>query len=104
MLVGNLESGVVEDKSKIPRGEESSTFTKAGNGHWREPIFPLRNQAARRLRPLARRRLRTWRPLAVAIRARKPCVRLRFNTLGWNVLFMVAISLNVPHCNAWGEK
>lgn len=39
-------------------------------------------QAERRLRPLARRRLRTARPFLVAIRARKPWLRLRFNTLG----------------------
>ena len=32
---------------------------------------------ASRLRPLARRRLSTLRPPGVAIRARKPCVRLR---------------------------
>lgn len=33
-------------------------------------------------RPFARRRLRTSRPALVAIRARKPCVRARFNLLG----------------------
>jgi len=33
-------------------------------------------------RPFARRRLRTRRPALVAIRARKPCVRARFNLLG----------------------
>jgi len=36
-----------------------------------------------RLRPLARRRFSTWRPPGVAIRARKPCVRLRRRLLGW---------------------
>ena len=38
--------------------------------------------AARRLRPLARRRAITARPLLVAMRLRKPCVRLRLRTLG----------------------
>jgi hypothetical protein len=38
---------------------------------------------ARRLRPLARRRFRTWRPFFVAMRARNPCVRLRLILLGW---------------------
>lgn len=31
------------------------------------------------------------RPLRVAMRARKPCVRLRLRLLGWKVLFMVAV-------------
>jgi len=39
-------------------------------------------QAARRLRPRARRRASTARPLFVAMRARKPWVRLRLSTLG----------------------
>ena len=39
-------------------------------------------QAARRLRPLARRRLITARQPRVAIRDLKPCVRLRFKLLG----------------------
>lgn len=47
-----------------------------------------RYQAARRLRPLARRLLITCLPPLVAIRARKPWLRFRFNTLGWNVLFI----------------
>jgi hypothetical protein len=48
---------------------------------------PDRNSAAarygeRRLRPLARRRLNTRRPLLVAMRARKPWVRARRTLLG----------------------
>jgi hypothetical protein len=39
-------------------------------------------EAVRRLRPLARRRLRTFRPPGVAMRARNPCVRLRRRLLG----------------------
>lgn len=39
-------------------------------------------QALRRARPLARRALNIARPLRVLMRARKPCVRLRFRTLG----------------------
>lgn len=38
-----------------------------------------------RLRPLARRRARTARPLLVFIRWRKPCVFERRRRLGWNV-------------------
>lgn len=49
---------------------------------------PDRNSAAarygvRRLRPFARRRLNTCRPFLVAMRARKPWVRLRRTLLGW---------------------
>lgn len=40
------------------------------------------DQGVSRARPLARRALSTCRPLLVAIRARKPCVRLRLITLG----------------------
>src|SRR5688572_19567122 len=36
----------------------------------------------RRARPFARRLARTFRPAAVAMRARKPCVRLRCKLLG----------------------
>jgi hypothetical protein len=48
-------------------------------------------QAARRLRPFARRRLIMARPFLVAMRERKPWVRLRLSTLGWKVLFIVRI-------------
>ncbi len=40
------------------------------------------NQGISFLRPLARRRARILRPFAVAIRARKPCVRARRTLLG----------------------
>src|SRR5262249_39088070 len=42
-------------------------------------------QGVRRLRPLARRAASTLRPPTVFILARKPCVRLRLTTEGWNV-------------------
>jgi hypothetical protein len=45
------------------------------------------SQDARRARPLARRALMILRPLFVAMRARKPCVRARLRRLGWKVLF-----------------
>lgn len=45
-------------------------------------------QTASRLRPFARRRDSTSRPPLVAMRARKPCVRLRCRLLGWYVRFM----------------
>lgn len=49
-------------------------------------------QAVRRLRPLARRRLSTSLPLAVAMRALNPWVRLRLILLGWKVRFMVLLA------------
>ena len=39
------------------------------------------------LRPLARRREMTARPLLVFIRVRKPCVFERWRRFGWNVRF-----------------
>src|SRR3989442_15471030 len=42
---------------------------------------------ATRLRPFARRREITARPLLVFIRVRKPCVFERRRRLGWNVRF-----------------
>jgi hypothetical protein len=47
-------------------------------------------ETVRRLRPLARRRLRTRRPFFVLMRTRKPCVRRRRRRLGWNVRFMIS--------------
>lgn len=41
------------------------------------------------LRPLARRALNTLRPLADAMRLRKPCLLRRLRTEGWNVLFIM---------------
>jgi hypothetical protein len=42
----------------------------------------VRDQTDSRARPLARRALMTARPFLVLMRARKPCVRLRFKLLG----------------------
>src|SRR5699024_10448223 len=50
---------------------------------------PRMGQTDSRLRPLARRALMTARPPRVFMRTRKPCVRLRRVTEGWNVRFMV---------------
>lgn len=58
---------------------------KAGHGPsapWPPPCRD-RTQTARRARPLRRRAFRTARPALVAMRARKPWVRLRRTTEGW---------------------
>ena len=52
-------------------------------------LFTQKDYADKRLRPLLRRALIILRPALVAIRARKPWVRLRRRLLGWNVLFIV---------------
>ena len=61
-----------------------------------EPVGPWSNskqtgdrerQADRRARPFRRRAFRTFRPPAVAIRARKPCFLARRRILGWKVRF-----------------
>jgi hypothetical protein len=52
----------------------------AGSGETKLDL--VRVQALKRARPLARRALRTLRPPFVAMRARKPCTRLRFSSLG----------------------
>lgn len=43
------------------------------------------------LRPFARRRARTFWPFFVAMRARKPCVRLRRTLLGWYVRLLMIL-------------
>jgi hypothetical protein len=48
----------------------------------------------RRLRPLARRRLRTFLPALFFIRFRKPCLRFALILLGWKVLFMTQLPPN----------
>jgi hypothetical protein len=48
-------------------------------------------QGQRRLRPFARRRASNLRPLLVAMRARKPCVRARCRLLGLNVRFIAQL-------------
>ncbi len=65
----DLSAGVTAEWSR-ERGCESD-----------KPFRPER-QAERLARPLARRALITLRPALVAMRARKPCRRLRFNLLG----------------------
>ncbi len=43
------------------------------------------------LRAWRRRALRTRRPLALAMRARKPCLFTRLRREGWNVLFIISL-------------
>jgi len=63
-------------------GSDTPTLRKS------ESWWKRQAQALRRARPLARRALNTLRPPGVLIRARKPWLRLRLITLGWNVLFI----------------
>jgi hypothetical protein len=72
-LVHPIEIGFTTQALRRPE-------TKPGGGQI--PLARADTQTASRLRPLARRRANTKRPLFVAMRARKPCVRLRCRLLG----------------------
>src|SRR5262245_10659095 len=63
------------------------------------PGTALTRQTVSLFLPLARRRLRTRRPLFVFMRDRNPCVFLRRRTFGWNVLFMVCTT---PRLSGFG--
>ena len=71
--VNGVEFGLVGETARAGKAArcERSGEALRGNG-----------QTARRLRPLARRRLSTRRPPFVAMRARKPWTRLRCRLLG----------------------
>jgi hypothetical protein len=74
-LVNVLELRPAPDA--LPRAKTS--------GPARRPCYSLLTD--RRLRPLARRLLRTRRPFFVAMRTRNPCARTRWRLFGWNVRF-----------------
>lgn len=75
----NARFGTVENSFELCAVEQAQLLLEACACHASRELFA---QAESRLRPLARRRLSTSRPLRVAIRARKPWVRLRFRLLG----------------------
>jgi hypothetical protein len=90
--IGNVldsEEGVADATAglarllEVPGGAEllGRLETEAGRGARAgdQRAMPV----ASRLRPFARRRFSTRRPFFVAMRARKPWVRLRFTLLGW---------------------
>jgi len=78
VFVANL-ARAVKDPFKLGWSEESLVPSKGPGVHGR--LAP-RDYAESTLRPLARRALKILRPAAVAIRARKPCLRARFKLLG----------------------
>jgi hypothetical protein len=80
--VGNA-ARILEDAPVMLRREQALP-TAEGRSRQR-----FRRYGVRRARPLARRDWMTLRPLRVAIRARKPCVRARLMRLGWKVRFIV---------------
>ena len=84
----------VEDLLKFYAAADAPGPVKTPGQHDGEAVNLDRPRAydetVRRLRPLARRRLRTSRPFFVLMRTRKPCVRLRRRRLGWNVRFMMS--------------
>ena len=84
--IENDESGssrserLAEDPAELTRVGKPRAAREAAIG----AVSCLRGdqQGARRARPFARRAARTFRPLRVALRARKPWVRARFRRLG----------------------
>lgn len=74
-LVSGLEVGLAPDAARGGQAGRSGPLgRRQGTG---------RGQGISFLRPLARRRARILRPLAVAMRARNPWVRARRTLLGW---------------------
>lgn len=69
--------------------QEAITFGKGFVHLWstRLGYLLVDNLTARVARPLRRRLLMTFLPLAVFILARNPCVLILFIRLGWYVLF-----------------
>lgn len=89
-IVGSGEHGKIAVARFDGLGENAGKGVPAGQpGAARETRVAGRGvQGVKRARPLARRAFKTRRPPLVAIRARKPWVRLRWMMLGWNVRFM----------------
>jgi hypothetical protein len=88
-----IRSGMNDKKSVLTSFSATGEFPKLTAGAYavgsgKTELGLVRIQALRRARPLARRALKTLRPPFVAMRARKPCTRLRFSSLGWKVLFI----------------
>ena len=77
------------DSPEIRAGLDSAGFGEsrvlAGGRHL---CRKGRQAGVSRARPRARRPARIFRPALVAMRARKPCLRLRLIFDGWNVCFI----------------
>jgi len=70
--------------AKIPRIDDPVRSSKStGRNASLAHVYLDATVAARRFRPLARRRFNTARPAFVFIRSRKPCLRRRLIRLGW---------------------
>jgi hypothetical protein len=80
---------------KVSIRSQSVLFAHHVTGSWlachKPGVDPY--HTVRRWRPFCRLALRTFRPPLVFIRARNPCTRFRFRTLGCHVLFGILISL-----------
>ena len=89
-----VSSGVVSRRPLLNTRSKSAGFSRRARRVKRkgaQPAARCRLQTGvRRARPLARRRASTLRPPTVAMRARKPWVRLRRSECGWKVRFMAS--------------
>ena len=86
--IGTIEYDETLTTGSIRVGEDALELTRLGQASFASKSLSgvagsfQGAQGIRRARPLARRALRTLRPLRVALRARKPWVRARFRRLG----------------------
>ena len=92
------EEGVGQPSAALPNGAKFGRLVQTLARLEIQPIGWLRDrkkvrryQGQRRLRPFARRRASNRRPLFVAMRARKPCVRARCKLLGLKVRFIAQL-------------
>ena len=78
----------------LPGATGSVGYRRIGADQYgrRDALVARALQTESRVRPLARRADRTFRPPTVFIRARKPCVRARRIFEGWNVRFIAFLS------------
>jgi hypothetical protein len=92
------KEGVGQSSAALPYGAKLSRLMQTLARLEIQPIEWLwdckkvrRNQGQRSFRPFARRRASNRRPLLVAMRARKPCVRARCKLLGLKVRFIAQL-------------
>lgn len=81
---GSYRSGGVPAKERAKQAAllEAQRARKARRAPTAAHLPGFASEMERRLRPRARRRARTARPLGVDIRRRKPCVLARLRRLG----------------------
>jgi hypothetical protein len=97
------EKRVAQSLAALPKGTKFGRLMQSLARLERQPLGQcrrslespdLKRQGQSSLRPFARRRASNARPLLVAMRARKPCVRARCKLLGLKVRFIALLLEN----------